>query len=300
MGNQLKHFTLEDGHDRIIEAVAEDGGVIVEKFIADSLVEKIRTQLAEYEKAFSPGISESYLKTMFAGTQTKRFTGLVAKAPAFAEVIDHHFLHEWIGGVFQNDYWINTGQAMVVGPGSDDQFLHRDSGNWPIIYKMGADAPEVMLSVMLAISDFTAENGATRVVPGSHKWADWFAGAAPESVMQAVMPAGSALLYSGKTLHGAGANRTSDNWRLGIHLSFVLGQLTPEEALPLTIPWEIAKDLPERVKAMLGYYSIKTFDGDWPILWLKDYRELRDQLTPAPSEHFISAGSHNRLRQPLR
>jgi ectoine hydroxylase-related dioxygenase (phytanoyl-CoA dioxygenase family) len=296
MAQQLQRVDLSEASAKILAVIEEDGGVIVENFISQELVHRIRTQLGDFAEAFKPGVSEGALKTMFAGSQTKRFSGLIAKAPAFAEVVDHDLLHDWAKVAFKNDYWINTGQAMIVGPGSPAQFLHRDWGNWPIAAAQGPTGLEATVSMMLALSDFTAENGATCVVPGSHKWDDFSREPDQQAVVQAVMPAGAAMLYSGKTIHGAGANVTTDQWRFGIHLSFCLGQLTPEEALPLTVPWSAAQHCSERVKAMLGYYSIRTFDGGWPVLWTKDYRELRDQLDPPPQERFVTAGASLKLR----
>jgi ectoine hydroxylase-related dioxygenase (phytanoyl-CoA dioxygenase family) len=155
---------------------------------------------------------------------------------------------------------------------------------------MGKDGPEATVSIMLALSDFTAENGATRVVPGSHQWDDYGRQPAQAEIVQAVMPAGSALMYTGRTIHGAGANRTTQGWRFGIHLSFVLGQLTPEEAHPFTVPWAIAQKYSSRVQHMLGYRSHRTFDKGWPVVWLADYRELRDSLSPPPEPGYVSAG----------
>mgnify|MGYP002651134304 CR=1 FL=1 len=294
MTRQLQRMHVNNDPDSVLMAIADDGGVIIEDFISQELVQKLRAQLGEYAEGFAPGIAEGSLKSFFAGSKTKRFSGLCARAPAFAEVVDHDLLHIWAARVFNNDYWINTTQAMVVGPGSGAQFLHRDCGNWPIIHDLGPDGPEVLISIMLALSDFTAENGATQIVPGSHRW-ELGRNPEPDEVVQAVMPAGSALLYTGKVIHSAGANTTEDQWRFGINLGFCLGQVTPEEASTITVPWSIAHHFPERVKAMLGYYSIRTFDGGWPSLWTKDYRELRDQLDPPPQERFVTAGSARQL-----
>lgn len=123
---------------------------------------------------------------------------------------------------------MNTGQVMIIGPGEKAQWLHRDADNWPLI--LGPTAKPVTVSCMFALSEFTAENGATRVVPGSHKWDDFTRKAVDSEVTQAVMPAGSALIYSGTVLHGGGANTTNAEWREGMHLSFLVGWLTPEEA----------------------------------------------------------------------
>ena len=177
---------------------------------------------------------------------------------------------------------MSTSQAMLVGPGSTNQFLHRDVGNWALIESLGRDAPEAAISMMLAVREFTAEIGATRVVPGSHKWDDYSKDPEPEDVTQAVMPAGSALLYSGRTIHGAGANTTENQWRFGISMMFVRSDMTPEEAICFTTPWEIAQNYSERVQHMLGYFSLRPLMPDAPTLWTYDYRELRDHLKPAP------------------
>ncbi|MEP2988065.1 MAG: phytanoyl-CoA dioxygenase family protein [Parasphingorhabdus sp.] len=143
----------------------------------------------------------------------------------------------------------------------------------------------------MVVSDFTRDNGATRVVPGSHRWEDFSLEADGLQVTQTVMPAGSALLYTGKTIHGAGANISEDTWRFGIHLGFVLGQLTPEEANAITVPWEIAQKFPERVQHMLGFFSHKTFLPDWPTLWTADYRDVRDSLSPPPKGDYVCPGA---------
>jgi ectoine hydroxylase-related dioxygenase (phytanoyl-CoA dioxygenase family) len=92
------------------------------------------------------------------------------------------------------------------------------------------------------------------------------------------MPAGSALLYLGKTVHGAGANRTSDAWRHGLHMSFVLGWLTPEEASPIGVPWEIAQHYSPRVQRLLGYASPGPGEHEPPRNWLIDFVDVRNYL----------------------
>jgi ectoine hydroxylase-related dioxygenase (phytanoyl-CoA dioxygenase family) len=295
MTRQLRRVDISEDFSKTIAILEEDAGVIVENFVSKDLLNRLVSELTEHALGFKPGMTDGGIKDIFCGARTKRFTGLAAKSPAFAEVIDHDLLHAWASSDFKNDYWMNTGQAMIIGPGSVDQPLHRDCNNWPIVHDLGRDGPQATLSMMLALSDFTAENGATRVVPGSHKWGDFSVSADPADVVQAIMPARSALLYTGKVIHAAGANTTQDQWRFGVHLSFVLGQLTPEEALQVTVPWSVAQHFSERVKAMLGYYSIRTFDGGWPILWTKDYRELRNQLDPSAKELFVTAGASLRL-----
>ena len=286
----LQHFHISDPWDDILDGISHDGGVIVEGFLDEAVRSKIAAELQPHADGFAPGIEGGEAKKLFCGAQTKRFSGLVAKAPAFSAVIDHDLLHAWAEKDFANDYWANTAQAMIVGPGSQPQFLHRDAGNWPVMLQMGKDGPEATLSCMVALTEFTEENGATRVVPGSHQWDDYEREAEESEVVQAVMPAGSALLYSGKTIHGAGENKSADAWRFGIQFSFVLGQLTPEEAHTVTVPWELAQNFSPRVQHMLGYRSHRTFLPDWPVLWTYDYRDIRESLEPPAEDGYESAG----------
>ena len=84
------------------------------------------------------------------------------------------------------------------------------------------------------------------------------------------MSAGDGLIYTGRVIHNGGANSTADEWRLGLHVSFVLGWLTPEEALPISTPWESAKEMSERAQRLLGWKSY----GERSRLWTVDYEEI--------------------------
>jgi ectoine hydroxylase-related dioxygenase (phytanoyl-CoA dioxygenase family) len=276
---KLKSFGRNDPFQSIMDGIAEDGGVIVQEFIDQDLLTRLNAQLKAHVDAADAG-SDHVGEEMsyFWGSRTKRFTRLAARAPAFAELLDHELMHRWARHSFAGDYWLNTGQAMIVGPGEKGQVLHRDIGIWPIFQEMGKAAPEVMIGILLALSDFTEEVGATRVVPCSHLWDDFLQTPKREETVGAVMPAGSALLYLGKTVHGAGANITPDRWRHGLHMSFVLGWLTPEEASPLGVPWEIAKAYSPRVQRMLGYASRRPGENQAPLNWLIDFVDVRNHL----------------------
>lgn len=275
----LRRFTIDDPFDDIMGAIDRDGATIVENFIGPDLLARLNAQLDAPIRARAPGSTDvGELMGWFWGAQTKRFTRLAAVAPAFAELLDHDLMHRWARRDLKGDYWLNTGQAMIVGPGQDAQFLHRDIAIWPFINESGHAAPQAVVSILLALSDFTEEVGATRVIPGSHKWADFHREPRAEETVAAVMPAGSAVLYLGKTVHAAGANRTSDQWRRGLHMSFCLGWLTPEEASPIGVPWEIARTYPPRVQALLGYASPARADDAAPTNWLIDFEDVRKYL----------------------
>ena len=128
-------------------------------------------------------------------------------------------------------------------------FLHRDELVW---CQVPEPHPELQVASIIALEDFTAENGATRVVPGSHRWPRDRQPQLDELVA-AEMPAGAAIIYLGSTIHGGGPNTTKTQRRRGMHMSFNLGWLRTEENNYLTTPPKIARTLPRRAQELLGY-----------------------------------------------
>ncbi len=127
--------------------------------------------------------------------------------------------------------------------------LHRDEDVW---IHLPRPHPEVELASVIALVDFTAEIGATVVAPGSHRW-ERGREPLPEDLVAADMPAGSAVVYLGSTLHAGGQNSTADRWRRAIHMSFVVGWLRTEDNNYLGTPPDIARTLPRRAQELLGY-----------------------------------------------
>jgi ectoine hydroxylase-related dioxygenase (phytanoyl-CoA dioxygenase family) len=291
-GPGLQIFPRDAPFDGLMAGLDADGGVIVRDFVDPELLGRLNGQLQQHVERTEAGSERVQAeRRRFWGGRTKRFSRLAARAPAFVELLEHDLMHRWARHTLAADYWLNTGQAMIVGPGESEQVLHRDIGIWPYIQKMGAAAPEAMVSILLALSDFTEEVGATRVIPGSHRWQDFAQTPRSEDTVPAVMPAGSALLYLGKTVHGAGANRTENTWRHGLHMSFVLGWLTPEEASPIGVPWEIARGYSPRVQRLLGYASPGPGEHAPPRNWLIDFVDVRNYLEP-PEERDPPAAAH--------
>jgi ectoine hydroxylase-related dioxygenase (phytanoyl-CoA dioxygenase family) len=155
-------------------------------------------------------------------------------------------------------YQLNLGHLLQRGPGSEEQWLHRDEAVWSDLPR---PHPEVQLASVIAFVDFTRDNGATRIIPGSHQWADrWLTPAEqhalvlpdPDQIAYAEMPAGSAVIYSGGTIHAGGANST-DVQRRGAHLSYCCGWLRTEENNVLSTPPSVAASLPRVAQELLGY-----------------------------------------------
>ena len=269
-------------HSAVMDAFNRDGGVIVENLFPAEVIGRMRDAVKRKAEASRPGSKspEALWKT-FHGENTIRFTGLGLIDPAFFDMLANPILKRVADDVLLSQfgsYWLNTGQTMIIGPGEPAQYLHRDCTNWTAYVKpMWPHCPEITVSTMIALEDMTEELGGTRVIPGSHLWEDFDQVGSPEQTVPTVMPAGSGMIYSGKVIHGGGANRTKDRWRFAMHISFVAGWLTPEEASALYYPSETIKALPERTQRLLGYRS---YDPNTHFrsgrLWLKDFDTITD------------------------
>jgi len=238
--------------DEVWGVFDRDGGLIVEDFLSADLLGRLQQEVAPMISAKAPGSTTPGLWTEFHGAETKRITGLPTKSPAWVELLcDPRYQAMGDRYLGEGEYWLNTGQLICIGPGETAQMLHRDELNWPQAMRK----EEITVTAIFALTDFTERNGATVIAPGSNHWEGLLPPVAPEQSCQAVMPAGSALLYSGKVIHGGGANLTDDEWRVGLHAGFCRGWLRAEENYQLTVPLEVARTLPERAQYLLGFRS---------------------------------------------
>jgi len=260
--------------DEAWRAFDADGGLIVESFLSPELLQRLQDEMAPLIAAHEPGNTTDGLWTEFHGEQTKRITGLPKHSPAWTELLcDPRYQAMGDRYLGANDYWLNTGQLICIGPGESPQMLHRDELNWPYATR----TEEITVTAIFALTDFTEANGATMVAPGSNHWEGVLPPAPEESLCRATMPAGSALLYSGKVIHGGGANVTKDQWRVGLHAGFCCGWLRAEENYQLTVPLEVARTLPERAQYLLGFRSYSPDFGG--RLGLVDYDDAARLLS---------------------
>lgn len=265
-------------HATLMGVYNRDGGLIVENLFPADVITRMRDAVKHKAQTARRGSASQQTQTQtFHGRNTIRFTGLGLIDPAFFEMLENPIMKavadEMLKGQ-HSPYWLNTGQTMIVGPGEPAQYLHRDCANWTQYCKaLWPNCPEVTVSAMIALEDMTEELGGTRVIPGSHLWGDWDEPGRPEQTVPTEMPAGSGMIYSGKVIHGAGMNRT-DRWRFAMHISFVAGWLTPEEASALYYPLDLIKTLPARTQRLLGYRSYVPAPLTSGRLWLKDFDEV--------------------------
>ena len=266
----LPHLPRSVDLEEIWSAIDEHGGVIVDSFLSEALLAQIREEVMPVVAEHRAGVSGgSEFWEAFHGTATKRITGLAGKSVGWAQLLCDP-LYRAMGDHYlgADNYYLNTAQLICIGPDETPQMPHRDELNWPD----AAGRPnEITVTAIFALTDFTEENGATVIAPGSHKWPGVLPEVRPDQTCRAVMRAGSALLYSGKVIHGGGANRSSDQWRVGLHAGYVLGWLRSEENHQLTTSLEVARRLPEHVQKMLGFRSYEQPMGG--RLGLVDYED---------------------------
>ncbi len=262
----------------------DTGVVIIENALASDDLNRLRSELEPWFDRALNGTGP------FFGVNTKRFSGLFAKSAAMADVVLYSPALKAIEAILKGSpeqprcdrIELNLTQAIAIGPGEPPQFLHRDEELWPQRFPF-----EIMANVMVAIDDFTADNGATRLVPASHLW-DRAREPKPGEALPAEAPAGSMILWLGGVLHAGGQNRTNDH-RRGVVVSYRLGWLAGAERLMLSTPPDVARHLPQRLQELLGYQlhrpNLGWIEGRDPIEWLRgevgELAAAADNLTPA-------------------
>lgn len=229
------------------EALRRNGAVAVtgvaDPALIDDVVSELRPQLDEI------GLN---MQSAFNGDKTLRIAaGILTSAPSARALVEHDLVIDVANEVLLPhcaSYTIGSLSAIEILPGESAQALHRDDSSYPI----ETAGMELLIGVMWALTDFTEENGGTRIVPGSHRFMrSWHLPDVSEWE-SAVMPKGSVLIYLGSTWHGGGANR-SDTPRLGLINTYSLGWLRPENNQFLDSPPDVAAGFSPRLRALLGY-----------------------------------------------
>ncbi|MCX7347432.1 MAG: phytanoyl-CoA dioxygenase family protein [Alphaproteobacteria bacterium] len=259
----LKSFKANESPANIIDALRRDGGVIVREVAQVSLVDTVAAELRKELDSFDKSSD-------FIGRKTRRCGGVLAYSPSSAKLIAHRLVLDVADAILLPhcaEYQIGSTTGIEILPGESEQQLHRDDSPYPLQLA----GFELQIGVMWALCDFTVENGATRVVPGSHRFLRAWHRPDLSSWVPAEMPKGSVLFYMGSTWHGGGANRSSTP-RTGLINTYSLGWLRPEVSNTLEVPPAIARKYDERVRRLLGYTTHGTcqdqlghYRGDDPV-----------------------------------
>ena len=242
---KVKHISIDTPDEEALRIIDQDAAVIIDDVIPDAEIDKILNELDPFIKGNLKGADE------FTGFQTTRVGALIARSHGCRNLAMHTKINALASQFLEphcDNYQLHFTSLISIGPGETKQILHRDRGLWGgyISRKI-----ETQFAVVWAATDFTFENGATQLVPGSHKW-DAKREPLEGEIAYAEMKKGSVLIYTGSVLHGGGDN-ISNEVRSGIFIHYAPGWIRQQENQYLSCPPEIAKELTPELRSLIGY-----------------------------------------------
>jgi len=259
----LPSLAAEIGH--WTTRLLDDGYCIVPGLLPPDRIARLDTDLAEdFEQT-------PFCDGDFYGRRTKRFGRLLARSPVAAELVQHELVLGVVTNVlspWSDSVQLNLTQALALHPGAPPQLPHRDQDMW----RGTIGETEYLVNVMWPFTRYCEANGATLIWPGSHgpRALNAEPGSAP---VAAELDPGSALLFLGSTLHGAGGNRTGEV-RRGAIVSYCLGWLKPYENQWLAYPPAVARHFSSELAALVGYSqhrpNLGNYEGQCPSILLSD------------------------------
>ena len=241
----VQHLPSSATPAEISKILADDGAVIVDRVASTELLDRFDAEITPYIEATTPGPDD------FSGHNTRRTGALIARSPAARELVMDPLVlgtcKEVLGHA--TSFQLHLTQVISIGPGEPAQPIHRDQ--WAYDFFSFPQGYEVQCNTIWALTEFTEENGATRVIPSSNHYEDKLR-LSQDQTVPAEMHRGSILFYTGAVYHGGGANH-SDAVRKGVNITYNLSWLRQEENQYLAVPLEIARELPEDLLRLMGY-----------------------------------------------
>jgi hypothetical protein len=274
----LAHLSRTAPAEAVAEVVATDGAVIVDRVAPLELMDRIGEELRPWLARAPVGPDD------FSGRLTRRAGALIARSTSSRELVMHPLALQTTALVLGHatNFQLHLTQAIAIGPGQGAQPLHRD--RWAFDFFPFPNAYEVQCNTIWALTDFTEENGATRVVPGSNRAEDGVVFAASDT-FPAEMERGSALFYSGSVYHGGGANKT-DSTRIGVNITYNVAWLRQEENQYISVPKEVAETLPVDLLRLMGYAR-----GAYALGYIDDLRDPIEAVRPGIGSVGFGTGS---------
>ena len=242
------HFSANDlDYKALLAAIHTDGYVVVEDLLPPRDVLEIKSALAPWLNGAKFGRND------FEGLRSERVYALLAKAPPIARIIEHPQVLPLLEQLLPAQFLLSAALAINVHPGETPQRWHTDDSSNQL--PGPRPHPFTGVSTIWAFDDFTATNGATEVLPGSHRWAEEDFAVEASDPVQVLMPAGSAVIFLGNLVHRGGANRSA-GIRLGITPQYCAPWLRQLENMVLAVPANVAGQYSARIQEMLGYSTI--------------------------------------------
>ncbi|EEP79371.1 predicted protein [Uncinocarpus reesii 1704] len=254
---QIPRVSVDSDLTQVKDILEEHGTVIVESLVPRDVVDRLNKDLDPLVEAHPGGLeSEAFPKARLP-VSTKWLQFLTATCKTFREdILNNSAIHTICEDVFEplGDYWLISGTAMDMAPGCAGQPLHRDDVSHPIIRHLGPEAPITVVAFLIALTPFTAENGSTRVILGSHKWPT-LGRPNEDDTVRAVMNPGDAILITGRIVHGGSRDTTGTPRRL-LSLGMGISQLTPYEAHS-ALPRKVIESMTPVAQRMVGWRSLR-------------------------------------------
>lgn len=264
----LTHVPADTSAEVIHEILARDGALVIDELASPEEMDAITAEMAPFVDATPNGSDD------FSGRTTKRTGALIARSPSSREIVSHPLILDVAERLMHqaSAFQIHLTQIIAIGPDSPGQSIHRDE--WAFDFFAFPSNVHPQCNTIWAMTDFTEENGATRVIPGSQDWPVDLGHSVDETI-PVEMTKGSCLLYTGKVYHGGGANR-SDAVRSALNLTYSAAWLRQEENQYLSCPREVALGLDDDLLKLMGYRI-----GAYALGYADDVRDPLDALRGA-------------------
>ena len=249
-----KAITSRPGIDKdyvasLLEQLDLNGYVIIENLISPEMAASVKNDMLPF--------MEYDGRNDFEGYKTRRMYSVIERSFSCNPLVDHPLIMSLLDNTLMQPYLLSQMQAINVYPGEVRQPLHHDDSFYPI----PRPRPPLGAATIWAIDDFTAENGATMILPKSHLWDNKDpAEIDPKDLIPAVMPAGSVIYFYGTTWHCAGANN-SNKERMAVTAQYCEPWARTQENFTLSIAKERVKQCSNEIQSMLGYSMLFPFIG---------------------------------------
>ena len=274
----IVHLASDANPDEVAATIGRDGAVIVDGVAPPALLGRIESELRPYLEATPTGPDD------FSGKRTRRTGSLIARSPSCRDLVMHPLAlgtaRTFLGHA--TNIQLHLTQAIAIGSGESAQPIHRDQ--WAFDFFPFPQGYEVQCNTIWALTDFTEQNGATRVVVGSNLREDKLT-FGQDDTEPAEMVRGSVLFYSGSVYHGGGANR-SDATRIGLNITYNVAWLRQEENQYLSVPREVAETLPTGLLRLMGYDR-----GAYALGYIDDLRDPIEAVRPGTGSTGFGVGT---------
>ena len=193
-----------------------------------------------------------------AGNQ--RVWALLNRGEVFVDLVQRDFAIDIVGEKLGRPMLLSNFSGNIAGPGGLVGGLHADQLYVPLPWPEGPLA----MNVAWLATDFTAANGATLVVPGSHR-RNPPSGVGPrmrhDECVPVEAPAGTAVILDGRLWHQTGKNRTTDERRIGLFAYYVKPWLRTQEVWPVSLDPDVRRDASPLLRELVGEVQYASLGG---------------------------------------